>query len=159
MSRFARIQAYGISIHLPAGWDAEISVRDLDGDPTDAVTDMKPVLHAANFALPPGRGDFGSVAVEAMDRPGVFLSVLEYESASVETALYRNPFPTRLEEREFGPTNLQRPLPHQAGAQRFCSSGGRAFCVYGVIGNHAMRSVLVPELNRGLGMVTVAPLR
>ena len=116
MSRFARIHSHGISIHLPAGWDAEIFVRDLDGDPTDSVTEIKPVLHAANFPLTPGRGDFGSLAVEVMDRPGVFLSVLEYGTSSTHTALYQNPFPTRLNENEFGPTNLQRPLPNQAGA-------------------------------------------
>ena len=158
MSRFAQIAAHGMSIHLPAGWDAEIYVRDLDGDPTDDVVELKPVLHAANFPLPTGRGDFGSVAVESMGRPGVFLAILEYENASAQTMLFRNGFPTRLETREFGPTNLQRPLHGQAGAQRFCSSGGRAFCVYAVLGNYAMRNVLVPELNRALGAVAIRPL-
>ena len=157
MSRFARIAAHGIAIHLPPGWDAEIYLRDLDGDPTDAVTEMRPVMHAANFALPPGRGDFGSVAVEAMDRPAVLLAVLEYDRASAGSPLFDNPFPTRLAPREFAPTQLQRPLPHQAGAQRFCTSGGRAFCVYAVIGNYGTRGVLVPELNRALGMVTITP--
>lgn len=157
MSRFAQVVAHGMSIHLPAGWDAEIYVRDLDGDPTDDVVELKPVLHASNFPLPPGRGDFGSIAVEAMDRPGIFLAVLEYENASTESMLFRNPFPTRLEAREFGPTNLQRPLPGQAGAQRFCNTGGRAFCVYAVLGSFAMRNVLVPELNRALGTVAIAP--
>ncbi len=156
MSRFSRVVAHGISIHLPAGWDAEIHVRDLDGDPTDSVVDLKPVLHAANFPLPPGRGDFGSVAVESMGRPGVFLAVVEYEHASAGTRLFAHPFPSRLEAREFGTTSLQRPLPGQTGAQRFCSTGGRAFCVYAVLGNHAMRSVLVPELNRALAMVAIA---
>lgn len=158
MSRFANVAANGISIHLPAGWDAEIYVRDLDGDPTDDVVELKPVLHAANFPLPPGRGDFGSIAVEAMGRPGVFLAVLEYEQDSAGTPLFANAFPTSLEAREFGPTHLQRPLPGQAGAQRFCSSGGRAFCVYAVLGNYAMRTVLVPELNRALGTVAITPL-
>lgn len=159
MSRFAQVAAHGISIHLPAGWDAEIYVRDLDGDPTDSIVELKPVLHASNFALPTGRGDFGSVAVEAMDRPGVFLAVLEYENASAATTLFDNPFPSRLETREFGPNNLQRPLPGQGGAQRFCQQGGRAFCVYAVLGNYAMRNVLVPELNKALGTVTITALK
>ncbi len=156
MSRFAQVSAHGISIHLPAGWDAEIYVRDLDGDPTDEIIELKPVLHASNFPLPLGRGDFGSVAVEAMDRPGIFLAVLEYENASAGTTLFSNPFPTRLEPREFGPTNLQRPLPGQAGAQRFCSVAGRAFCIYAVIGNYAMRNILVAELNKALGTVAIS---
>jgi hypothetical protein len=155
MSRFAQVTTDGMSIYLPAGWDGEIYVRDLDGDPTDDIIDNKPVMHASNFPLPRGRGDFGSNAVEQMDRPGIFLAVLEYENASAETALFDNPFPTRLEVREFGPNNLQRPLPGQAGAQRFANTGGRAFCVYAVLGNYAMRSVLVPELNRALGTVTI----
>ncbi len=155
MSRFAQISAYGLSIHLPAGWDGEIYVRDLDGDPTDAVTDIKPVIHAANFALPPGRGDFGSVAVEAMGNAAIFLSILEYEHSSASSALFANPFPNQLHVREFGLNNLQRPLPNQAGAQRFCNAGGRAFCVYGVLGNYGLRHVLVPELNKALATVVV----
>ncbi|MGI9624509.1 MAG: hypothetical protein ACR2PK_16880 [Acidimicrobiales bacterium] len=157
MSRFSQLSAHGMSIHLPAGWDGEIYVRDLDGDPTDDIVDIKPVMHAANFPLPRGRGDFGSVAVEAMARPGVFLAVLEYEESSARERLFRNPFPSRLFAREFGPTNLQRPLPGQAGAQRFCSSGKRAFCVYAVLGNYGMRRALVPELNRALGTVAITP--
>ncbi len=147
-----------MSIQLPAGWDAEIYLRDLDGDPTDDVTDMRPVLHASNFALPPGRGDFGSIAVEAMGRPGILLAVLEYGHASASTSLFANPFPTRLEAREFGLNNLQHPLPGQAGAQRFCTRGGRAFCVYAVLGSYGMRNVLVAELNRALGAVSITPL-
>ncbi len=157
MSRFSHVAAHGISIELPAGWDGEIHIRDLDGDPTDDVVDAKPVLHAANFPLQPGRGDFGSGAVETMGRPGVFLAVVEYEHESAGTRLFANPFPGRLEAREFGPTNLQRPLPGQSGAQRFCSTGDRAFCVYAVLGSHARRGVLVPELNRALRMIAIAP--
>lgn len=155
MSRFAPLTAHGMSVLLPAGWDGEIFLRDLDGDPTDAVTDNKPVLHAANFPLPASRGDFGSRAVEAMDRPAVFLAVLEYDNASASSPLFSHPVPTRLEEREFGPANLQRPLPGQAGAQRFVSTDGRAFCIYAVIGSYGMRRVLVPELNSVLGTLAL----
>ena len=158
MSRFAPLAAHGMSVLLPAGWDGEIFLRDLDGDPTDAVADNKPVLHCANFPLPADRGDFGSRAVEAMDRPAVFLAVLEYDNASATSPLFSNPLPGRLEEREFGPTNLQRPMPGQAGAQRFVNHGGRAFCVYAVLGSYAMRSVLVPEINAVLGTLTVDPI-
>lgn len=154
----SRLVAHGIGIRLPRGWDAEIFLRDLDGDPTDDVTDNKPVLHAANFALPRDRGDFGSAAVEAMGRPGVFLAVLEYENAAADSVLFAHRFPKRLLVREFGPDNLQRPLPGQAGAQRFVRSGGRAFCVYAVLGSHGLRRRLVPELNRALEAIDIAPL-
>ena len=158
MSRFAQLADHGMSIQLPSGWDAEIFIRDVDGDPTDDVADFKPVLHAANFALPPGRGDFGSIAVETMDRPAVFLAVIEFDNASASTALYSNPLPSALSPDEFAPTQLQRPLPGQAGAQRFVNSGGRAFCVYAVLGSYGMRNVTVPELNTALGSVVIDPL-
>ncbi|MFN3216398.1 MAG: hypothetical protein ACE367_07890 [Acidimicrobiales bacterium] len=154
----SRLVAHGIGIRLPRGWDGEIFLRDLDGDPTDDITDNKPVLHAANFALPPDRGDFGSAAVEAMGRPGVFLAVLEYENASADSALFAHRFPKRMLVREFGPDNLQRPLPGQSGAQRFVRAGGRAFCIYAVLGSHGLRRRLVPELNRVLETIDLAPV-
>ncbi len=153
----SRLRAHGMSVRLPRGWDGEIFLRDLDGDPTDAVTDNKPVLHAANFALPRARGDFGSSAVEAMGRPGILLAVLEYEHASADSTLFAHRFPQRLLVREFGPTNLQRPLPGQSGAQRFVRSGGRAFCIYAVLGSHGLRRRLVPELNRVLETIEIDP--
>lgn len=155
MSRFAQLSAHGISVLLPAGWDGEIFLRDLDGDPTDAVTDNRPVLHCANFPLPADRGDFGSRAVESMDRPAIFLAVIEYDEASATSPLFSNPLPSRLEDREFGPTHLQRPMPGQAGAQRFVNANGRSFCIYAVLGSYAMRRVLVPELNTVLGTLAV----
>lgn len=158
MSRFAQLSNHGLSISLPSGWDAEIFVRDVDGDPTDDVADFKPVVHAANFALPPGRGDFGSIAVELMDRPAVFLAVIEFDNASASSPLFSNPVPTSLTADEFAPTQLQRPLPGQAGAQRFVNSGGRAFCVYAVLGSYALRNVLVPELNAVLATLSIEPL-
>jgi hypothetical protein len=154
----SRLFAHGIGIRLPRGWDGEIFLRDLDGDPTDDVTDNRPVLHAANFALPRDRGDFGSTAVEVMGRPGVFLAVLEYDADAAESALFANRFPRRLLVREFGPDNLQRPLPGQAGAQRFVRSGGRAFCIYAVLGSYGLRRRLVPELNRVLETIDIEPL-
>lgn len=155
----SRLFAHGMAIRLPRGWDGEIFLRDLDGDPTDDVTDNRPVLHAANFALPRQRGDFGSAAVEAMGRPGIFLAVLEYDDAAADSVLFAHRFPDRLLVREFGPDNLQRPLPGQAGAQRFVRSGGRAFCVYAVLGSFGLRRRLVPELNRVLASIEIDPRR
>lgn len=155
----SRIAAHGMSVRLPRGWDAEIFLRDIDDDPADAVADHKPVMHVANFALPPVRGDFGSGAVEIMGRPGVFMAVLEYERTAAATALFAHAFPERLFAREFSPNQLQRPRVGQAGAQRFVRSGGRAFCIYAVLGSYGLRRRLVPELNRVLGTIRVEPSR
>ena len=155
MSRFVELRAYGLSIFLPAGWDGEIFQRDLDGDPTNAVTSFKPVLHVANFPLPAGRGDFGSIAVESMGSGAILLAVLEYDEMDAGTALFDHPLVNSMTTDEFGPNNLQRPLPGQAGAQRFFHVGNRAFCLYCVLGNYNLRNVLVPELNQVLGTLTI----
>ena len=157
MSRRTRLHDHGLSVVLPGGWDGEVYLRDLDDNPHDAVASFKPVLHTANFPLPPGRGDFGSVAVESMGSGAIFLAVLEYEDASVGTTLFDNRMPTQLWPREFGPNNLQRPLPNQAGAQRFATVHERAFCVYAVLGSYARRRVLLPELNRVLETIEIEP--
>jgi hypothetical protein len=115
------------------------------------------VLHCANFALPPGRGDFGSVAVDMMDRPGVFLAVLEYANELASTALYANPIPAAFTEAEFGTSQLQRAVAGQGGTQHFVHSGGRAFCVYAVLGSYALRAALVPELNRVISTLVIDP--
>lgn len=152
MTRTSRLTAHGLAVTLPAGWDGEIYRRDLEGE----IGVVKPVVHVANFGLPTGRGDFGSGAVERMGRRGVLLSILEYDDRSAGTPLFANPFPRALTAREFATNTMQRAIPGQAGTQRFVTEAGRAFCVYAVIGSHALRKVLVPELNKVLATVEIS---
>ena len=67
----SRLDAHGVSIHVPAGWEAELSIQP-DPSTLDPAADPQPaplmVLHAANFSLPAERGDYGSGAVEIMGR-------------------------------------------------------------------------------------------
>ena len=46
---------------------------------------------------------------------------------------------------QFGPNRLQRPLPGLSASQHFFSSGGRAFCLFTVVGSHARRMATVPR--------------
>jgi hypothetical protein len=149
----ARLKAHGISIALPRGWDGEIYRSDEEGE--SGV--VAPVLHAGNFVLPRGRGDFGSGAVDKMGRRGLMLMVLEYDRSSAGAPLFDHPFPRAMRQREFGPDQLQRTLAGQAGAQRFATEGGRAFCIYMVLGSMRLRSMLVPELNRALETIEIDP--
>jgi hypothetical protein len=139
-----RVALRGLSVVTPSGWDARIYQRT----PTTAGEITRPIMHAADFALPNVRGDYGSGAVEIMAPDKVFLSLIEFDAAEATTALFSNPRPTRITAGEFGPNQLQRGIPGQAGAQFFFSERGRAFCLYVVIGSYADRAALVARANQ-----------
>ncbi len=155
----SRLAAHGVSIDVPAGWEAELSTQ-----PDPAVLDSGlessgaslVVVHAANFSLPAERGDYGSGAVEVMDRNGIFVTLVEFDPASATSRLFSHQgLPSRLAPGDFAPDQLHLSLPGQAGVQVFFHVGSRAFCLYAVIGSYSMRSVLVPELNRMLSGFSV----
>ena len=113
-------------------------------------------LHAADFALPNVRGDYGSGAVEIMAPDKVFLSLIEFDSAEAKTPLFDRPRPTRITAGEFGPNQLQRGIPGQAGAQFFFVERGRAFCLYVVIGSYDDRAALVAKANQIFAQMEVS---
>ena len=163
----ATVDAHGISVGLPAGWDASIGIRR-HGAPQGAITASGsetavlrsyPVAHIANFGLPAERGDFGSGAVELMGDRDVFIVLFEYDAASTRTALFRaRGVPRSLTVRDFNPLTLRRGIPGQSAHQAFFQDHGRAFCLYVVLGAHARRARLVPWVNRVLATVQVQPI-
>jgi hypothetical protein len=162
------LQAHGIDVALPAGWDGRISVRD-DGAPYQAFSvaagpapvatlRSRPVAHFANFGLPADRGDFGSGAVELMGDQDVFVVLFEHEPDAATTALFRaEGLPRALVARDFEPATLRRGIEGQSAHQAFFHESGRAFCLYVVLGSHARRARLVPLVNRVLMSVRIAP--
>lgn len=146
-----RVQQYGLDADLPGGWEARIyrrdralatraAGRDAAGDEVSA----NPILHAANFALPEDRGDFGSGAVDIMRSGHVFLSLVEYDPEAAGTALFAASAPPwPLDAGAFSPAQLQRHIPGQSGAQFFFSTEDRAFCLFAVLGSHVERRTLV----------------
>ena len=155
----SRLAAHGVSVEVPAGWEAELSVQQ---DPATLDPGLEPspvplvVLHLANFSLPAERGDYGSGAVEIIDRGGIFAALVEFDRASAASALFAaEGVPTRLAADDFAPDQLQASVPGQSGLQQFFHVGERAFCLYAVIGAHSRRGVLVPELNRVLSGLSV----
>ena len=155
----SRLDAHGVSIDVPAGWEAELSIQP-DPSTLDPAADRLPaplvVLHAANFSLPAERGDYGSEAVEIMGRNGIFAALVEFDGASAATVLFAaEGVPTPLAADDFGPDQLHLSMPGQAGLQQFFHVGSRAWCLYAVIGSHSLRGVLVPELNRVLSDLSI----
>ena len=144
----------GLGVDLPRGWDARIYQRS-DEDPA-ATTHA--VLHAASFALPPDRGDFGSGAVERMGPSDVLVVLLEHHPDAARTPLFANRgMPRRLTPAMFSPQKLQRTIPGQAGTQVFFHEGGRAFCLYVVLGSHLRGPALVALVNTVLESVSIDP--
>ncbi len=174
------LAAYGIGVELPRGWDGRIYRRSVgppvgqesrapasaSGVESSAETSIQavglegtanPVAHLANFALPEGRGDYGSGAVERMRPSDVLVCILEFDPEAAATALFSRRGVPRFRVGDFSPSTMQRTIVGMSGAQAFFSEGGRAFCAYVVIGSHGARASLVPEVNRLLAGLTIEP--
>jgi hypothetical protein len=80
------VTGHGLRVDLPARWEARVYRRDRPDAPPwrgvhpnaygSADERSHPVLHLANFALPPERGDFGTGAVQRMGRDHAFVAVV-----------------------------------------------------------------------------------
>jgi hypothetical protein len=158
----ALLAAHGISVDLPERWEGRLYLREraeLDGLHPAAFghpdEQANPVLHLANFALPPGRGDFGTGAVEVMADAHVFMSLFEYGAEEAGRPLFASRGLPRLTVRDFAANALQRRLPGQLGCQRFFTEQGRAFCLYVVLGSQRHAVSLVQEVHEVLARLQV----
>jgi hypothetical protein len=115
------------------------------------------VLHAADFALPEKRGDFGSGAVETMRSDQAFIALVEYHRDSARTALFaaHSGMPRQMGTDDFSPRQLQRTIRGQGGTQVFFVEAGRAFCLYVVLGSMANRHQVVPRVNVALSAIEI----
>jgi hypothetical protein len=153
-----RIAAYGLAVDAPSGWEARI--RRLADQPAGDQYRAHPVLHAADFALPEERGDFGNGAVETMAPSHAFIALIEYHPSSAGTALFSSTvtMPLRVHADDLSPQQLQRTIRGQAGTQTFFVDGGRPFCLYVVLGSMANRQHTVPRVNALLSAIEITPL-
>lgn len=147
-----RMNSEGIDVEVPQGWDGEIFRRTARAarKSEEGSEETRPVLHMANFALPPTRGDFGSGAVDLMRSENVLVVLFEYDPEAAGAVLFSSQGIPQVDPNDFSPSRMQRPIDGQSGAQYFFNSGGRAFCLYIALGSHARRNQLVPELNQVL---------
>jgi hypothetical protein len=137
---------HGLTAALPQRWEGRLYLREAAANP---------VLHLANFALPSGRGDFGSGAVEVMGIEHAFISLVEYGAAEVGQALYAARGIPRLTVADFAPNQLQRTLPGQLGCQRFFTHNDRPFCLYVVLGSRRHAATLLTEVHEVLSGLEV----
>jgi hypothetical protein len=148
------VAAHGLRVVLPERWEARLYRREvLTGGPPDE--SHQPVLHLGNFALPPGRGDFGTGAVEVMGPRHAFVALLEYDREEAGTPLFAARGRPSLTLADFAPNALQRRLPGQLGCQRFFTENGRAFCLYAVLGSREHAAPLLGEVDGVLDRVEV----
>lgn len=148
------IDGFGISAALPIGWEGRMMRRGPQpgllrrSAATDVLPDEQtnPVVHLANFALPPERGDYGSGAVDIMGRNHALVVLVEFSGDSHASALFRHRgLPRSIRPGYFSPNALQRRRPGQMGYQRFFNENGRAFCLYIVLGSQRLSNQLCGE--------------
>ena len=162
----SRLASGGISVDLPGGWDGQIRSAGAGGPAsgslrtTTAAADPPGeglVLHAATFALPSERGDYGSGAVEQMGGSDVLVCLLEHERAAAATALFAQEGLPHLTTAGFSPQTMQRAMPGMAGSQHFFQLAGRPFCLYVVVGTWRTRGPLVAQAARVVASIQVDP--
>jgi hypothetical protein len=156
------LAAHGISVALPQRWEGRLYLRSRPAGEHEhhaaygwPEEHANPVLHLANFALPPARGDFGTGAVEMMGEQHAFVSLFEYDDAEAGRPLFAARGLPRLTVRDFAPNQLQRRLPGQLGCQRFFTEQERAFCLYVVLGSQRHAVSLVQEVHEALAQLRV----
>lgn len=162
------LNAHGVSVSPPPGFEGRVFRRPAFGEVTASAADGPPappgevpnvVVQVSTIALPPDTGDFASGAVDRLDHDDVLIVLFEYDASAAAQGLFsRQGVPRVLGPDDFSPTVLQRTIQGQAGCQFFFSEGGRAFCLYVVLGAHARRAALVAKVNAVLATLRIEPL-
>jgi hypothetical protein len=112
--------------------------------------------------MPGDRGDFGTGVVDDLGPEDVFVALLEYGPDVADRGLFEKRGMPALAPSQFSPDRLQRHIPGRSASQHFFSAGGRAFCLFTVLGSHARRMATVPravDLVRRVQIVDVVTLR
>ncbi|WP_270888678.1 hypothetical protein [Pedococcus sp. 5OH_020] len=142
---------YGIKAAPPRGWQVAVTRRP-GAEPLEpsarsmTLQDVtRPVLHACTRTMPAARGDFGTGVVDLLGPDDIFVALVDYGPEVADQGLFERQGMPRLAPSQFAPNRLQRPLPGMSAAQHFFSSGGRAFCLFTVLGSHARRMASVPR--------------
>lgn len=144
-----KMEAIGINLGLPPGWEAEVDGGGGDAEEGSAKV-TTPRVHLGNFALPANRGDFGSGAVEKMVSGDILICLLEESPTVIGSGLYSAEGMPTISGNDFAPEGMQRPLRGQSGAQKFFHMDDRAFALYIVMGSHISRASFIEEVNEVL---------
>jgi hypothetical protein len=143
---------YGLTVEAERGWETRVFRRE-PGD-VDEVT--HPVLHACTRPLPAARGDFGSGVIDLLGADDVFVSLIDYGTEVADQGLFARQGRPALRPSQFATNRLARSYPGVSAAQHFFSEGGRAFCLFVVLGAHSRRMATVPRAQAMVRSVRVA---
>jgi hypothetical protein len=145
----SRVDAFGLSVDVPAGWEAR-GFRHEGGEPT---------IHLANFTLPPSDGEFGTRATGHMREGSIFVTLTEYRlaPADLDRGIFANDIPRAVSLDAFSDRSLLLPRPGQRGHQRFFSAAGRGFCLYVVLRSQNRAGALLGAANACLRSLVVRP--
>ncbi len=147
---------YGLTVQgTDPGWETRISRRE----PLEPQEVTHPVLHACTRPLPAGRGDFGAGVIEHLGREDLFLALIEFGADVADRGLFAPQGRPLLRPSQFAANRLARSYPGVSAAQHFFSEGGRAFCLFVVLGAHSRRMALVPRAERLVRTVRVTDRR
>ena len=160
------LDAHGISVAIPRGWDVYIGHPESDEIvvpgthrgliPRSGTTN--PLVHLANFALPPQRGDYGQGATQLMRSQHIFIALLEHDREAADTALFQQQLEMpRVRGGDFARHRQVVALAGMAGTQKFFTHAGRPFCLYAVIGSWTARKPLAATVNEVLDGVEIEP--
>jgi uncharacterized surface protein with fasciclin (FAS1) repeats len=164
----AELVAHGMAVTTPPGWEGRIFVRPAHGEIATSTADgatappgerTLPLVHVATVALPEGTADYGDPAVEDLGSHDALVVLKEFDPSEAATNLFATEgVPRQLTPESFDAAVLQRTLAGQVGCQVFCREGGRAFCLYVVLGSGDNRDEVVPYVNAVLATLRLDPL-
>ena len=168
----AELQAHGLTVSTPTGWEGRIFRRadanelhgastdgPVDGAPAPATEIVSPVLHVATIPLASDVADYASDAVDQLGPADALVVLKEFDPSETQHPLFApTGLPRDLDPDWFGPASLQRTLPGQAGLQLFFQEGGRAFCLYVVLGGYARRYDVVRGVISVLATIRIDPV-
>ncbi|HEX8975724.1 MAG TPA: hypothetical protein VF781_04345 [Solirubrobacteraceae bacterium] len=147
------VEAHGLRVELPPRWTGRV-FRRRGGNAT---------LHAGDFPLVLGDGEFGDGSTARMPPGATFVVVTEYvPGGGLEPGrglFAAGAIELPLEPRAFSSRCLAHPRRDQAGSQQFFTRAGRPLCLYVVLaGARSHRRRQLPVLNRVLRSLSVQPL-
>jgi len=150
--------AAGLSVELPPGFEGRVTTRAPDpaDDSLRAASTGLGLIQVASFPLPTGTGDFGGGATPLMGFRDILIVLLEYGRESVGTPLFERQGRPTLTAADFDENQLQHNLGGQSGSQSFFTEGGRAWCLYVVLGSHLNRARAAPVVNDVVASMSIA---
>jgi len=148
-----RLASHGIAIEVPKGWEGRIFVPDLDPPAINL-----PILHLTDTVLTLERSSYAPELAARAGGTGTLVALLEFDHTLADVGLYApQGLHLPLSRERFHQKALQFPSRVQEGHQRFFSQGGRAFCLYVVLGTGRGVDRRLADVNGALASLEIEP--